>query len=170
MTFIELTDLAKAGGPVPAVISDWERLILENLMHSIQLYQRGGMTKEELSREYVWMEGCYSRIGVVYDRAMRYGRMMAEMGGLSREARDTKNGLAQRIFSLLDNYRMDMQLDCGSVKHGKWIHPLPKPYNQHVRRCSVCESTQGYGILKYCPCCGAKMDLRRNESGNEADL
>lgn len=48
-------------------------------------------------------------------------------------------------------------------KRGRWIHPLPKPYNQHVRRCSVCESTQGYGMLKYCPNCGAKMDKRKED-------
>lgn len=108
MTFAELAELAKEGGPVPSVISDWKRLILENLMHAIQLYRRGGMTKEELSREYVWMEGCYGRISTVYDRAMQYGRMMPKLGGLSKEAHDTKNELAERIFSLLDGFFVEM--------------------------------------------------------------
>lgn len=116
MTYEEIVALAKEGGPVPKVISDWKKLILENLIHSIQLFRDSAMTKEELNREYVWMEGCYYRIGAVYDRAMQYGRMMPLLGGLSKEAHDTKNELAERIFALLDSFFTDMKTGCDVVE------------------------------------------------------
>ena len=55
------------------------------------------------------------------------------------------------------------------VRYGHWICDLPKPYSKHVRKCSVCGSTQAHGLLNRCPECGAimregaKMDKRDGE-------
>lgn len=46
-------------------------------------------------------------------------------------------------------------VDVAPVRHGRWVANLPNP---NYGRCSVCKEP-GNVWQKYCPNCGAKMDL-----------
>ena len=48
------------------------------------------------------------------------------------------------------------------VRHGYWIIPTPPDAYTYCKIvCSVCNQVAGKHQTKYCPCCGAKMDLPR---------
>lgn len=55
-------------------------------------------------------------------------------------------------------------VDLVKVKHGKWIELVKIRKNGEVRlvywQCSLCGCFLGTNTAKYCPNCGAKMDLK----------
>lgn len=53
--------------------------------------------------------------------------------------------------------------DVAEVKHGKWIGSLDFPIMQAMIRCSLCNEPS-ITMSKFCPNCGAKMDLKEGET------
>lgn len=53
--------------------------------------------------------------------------------------------------------------DYAEVKHGEWIIVNNRDFEQVDAKCSICGYTDVFdetGFYKYCPNCGAKMDLK----------
>ena len=55
------------------------------------------------------------------------------------------------------------RVDAYDVKHGEWIIVNNRDFEQVDAKCSICGYTDVFdetGFYKYCPNCGAKMDLK----------
>lgn len=71
---------------------------------------------------------------------------------------DTVHGNEHYIFGVEDviEYAENLpKVDAEPVRHGRWTFPWTSP------ECSVCRKTQKW-TSKFCPNCGAKMDLEEN--------
>ena len=75
---------------------------------------------------------------------------------------NTKTRTAKAVF-LFGDKKITLCRDCGelaTVVHGRWVSAEAKP--RLIYFCSACGEKWGYGsisYMKYCPNCGAKMDL-----------
>ena len=58
------------------------------------------------------------------------------------------------IFDFVD-HRVE-SADVAPVRHGRWVYPIGMAWNY---ACSECGKSIGVIKHKYCPNCGAKMDL-----------
>ena len=58
-------------------------------------------------------------------------------------------------------------VDAAPVVHGRWMN-IANSNCDDLFRCSVCKETWlGIGGYKYCPNCGAKMDLEEQDAQTE---
>lgn len=73
------------------------------------------------------------------------------------EASMENNGMGYVIGQTLKRYvKRQPAADVAPVRHGKWV----RQDNTFTRyECSVCISRNHGGYERYCPSCGAKMDL-----------
>jgi NADH pyrophosphatase NudC (nudix superfamily) len=54
------------------------------------------------------------------------------------------------------------------IKHGKWIEKIDPWDRQHVGECSECGKIYcDYMYFRFCPNCGAKMDMKGMEKMND---
>lgn len=61
---------------------------------------------------------------------------------------------------VLDEMAAAPTVDAAPIVHGRWISQVSGNYG-----CSVCGDEWGSAVvlMKYCPCCGAKMDMKGDE-------
>lgn len=57
-------------------------------------------------------------------------------------------------------------IDAEPVRHGRWI-PQDNTFTRYM--CSECEGKNHGGHEKYCPSCGAKMDLEVQDGENSEE-
>lgn len=105
--------------------------------------------------------------GAFYLEVMNISEYIDKVNALSylKEKYNEMNGMSawyyagfQHAVGLLENFQKS---DVAPIAHGKWGHAhTSESYFNECWRCSVCgfDDTEGFGF-KFCPICGAKMDL-----------
>lgn len=102
MEFREICELVKQDKSLPRCVSDKDKLIYHYLAAELQRHRQGLTTRAQLAEEHRWLQGCYDRVDRVYEMAMKPGKIMAALGGISQEAHETNNALALKILAILD--------------------------------------------------------------------
>lgn len=75
------------------------------------------------------------------------------------EAGETQlDNLAEGFTEAYEVVRSVPPADVQEVRHGKWRDVMPPRFYA----CSYCGGA-GHGIYKFCPWCGAKMDLEESD-------
>ena len=77
----------------------------------------------------------------------------------------------EKAIVILEAIRwIDEGAELRPVVHGRWVRKPITLRGEFMRVdvvCSACGDgdleTRGYGFTKYCPCCGAKMDLEEGQ-------
>lgn len=95
-------------------------------------------------------------IAYIREQAEESQKAFEELGGESGIYADAYNDLAEEFYRI-------PAADVEPVRHGKWDHFEENDAEfGYVRwsKCSLCHASIGRsGWLRYCPWCGAKMDL-----------
>ena len=91
---------------------------------------------------------------------------LRKMQAVLDENQEHKDTAAYRSFeSVMEGLKKAPTADAVEVVHGRWIEEKWTRTDQHI--CSLCHSTvrvYPHSVqYKYCPYCGAKMDIERGK-------
>lgn len=78
------------------------------------------------------------------------------------------HGVTVPMVRLIDLQMLMPTVDAAPVKHGRWIKG-GYACGENEYKCSACGETEwrtGCARMKYCMCCGAKMDLEEQCENN----
>ena len=70
------------------------------------------------------------------------------------------HGVTVPMVRLIDLQMLMPTVDAAPVKHGRW--ELDDAAEPQRYGCSKCSCSTWYGTYRYCPNCGAKMDLEED--------
>ena len=111
-------------------------------------------------------------IAYIREQSEEFQKAFEEFGGESGIYADAYNDLAEDFYSI-------PAVDVAPVVHAQWEHiGIVKKIGPIYPRCSACGiisaayRTQWEGLQgpwKYCPNCGAKMDIEDGGDGDAAD-
>ena len=80
----------------------------------------------------------------------------------NREYRKEK-GTIQDAIKMISSPEYTPAADVAPVVHGRW-NPTQTPFMNECEDCSICGYRTVWGVnYKFCPNCGAKMDLEEEE-------